>query len=122
MITANNLTQLIGLLMQIGGVVFVILKGWQWWLQNDLEKQKIKSKEITDVSAHSVELAKHNALTATQVADILKNYQDVIDELEEIKKTDTKKTQELHTLIDKLEDMVKEMVSKFTDFLINKSK
>lgn len=107
----NNYIQLFGLILQVGAGVFAVIKGWQAWLDNEVKKFELK-----------VELAKHNSLTAVQVADILTHYQSVKKEVEDLKtNTKTKDAEFLHA-IDKLEELLDELSQNFTQFLINKAK
>lgn len=127
--TASNWTQLLGIILQVGAGVFILIKGWQSWLDYELKKAELKYKQEVEISANQVELARHNSLSATQVADILKSYKEAIGDLEEMKvgladqkKSSEEKISNLITLINKIEHMVEKQTENFTEFLMGKAR
>lgn len=125
----NTWTQLLGLAIQIGAGVFAIMKGWQWWLENERKKCELKVSETVKISDNQVELARHNTLSAAQVADIFKGYKEVIGDLEEMKveldaskSSSEEKIKQVISLINKIEHIVEQQTQNFTEFLMNKAK
>lgn len=124
----NTWTQLLGLAIQVGAGVFAVIKGWQWWLENEYKKAEKKYDEAVVLSNNQLELAKHNSLTAAQVADILKSYKEVIGDLEEMKveaansrHTNDEKIKQIISLINKIEHIVEQQTQNFTEFLMGKA-
>lgn len=112
---ANNLTQLVGLLMQVVAFCYVFLTGLKWTLERWHETQTTKYQS-------QLEQAKANTLSATQVADLIKQIYNFKNELEEIKHDGKLKTDALVKSIDRMEELLDVLTQKFTDFLISKAK
>lgn len=122
-----NWEVIIQTIIYVAGGVFIAIKFFQWYFENDRNKTDIKARADIETKKADVELAKANALTATQVAEVLKNQHEFINELEDMKKGlesvkstgEEKNTQLLH-LINKIEDMVKQQTQNFTEFIMNR--
>lgn len=124
----NNLTQLIGFFIMIGSATFMGIKFIEWYFElvrkkhedNNQARIKLalaeKERDIKLAEAN-VELAKHNTLSANNVAEILKSYNEVIDELEEMKKKEEYKNERMLEAINRLEKMIHEQMTAFSNFV-----
>lgn len=117
---ANSWMQIIGILGQVLPVVIGVYLGWIKYLDSQLEKCEAKSKENIEIAKANVEMARNNSLTSTQVAEILKNYKEVIEELEDIKNSGDEKNARMLELINKIERIVNKQTETFTEFLMNR--
>lgn len=127
--TAKDWLDLVQIVLALGAAVFVLGKGWQSWLDHEYKKRELQYREVVDVSNNELELAKENTLRASQVADILQSYKEVIGDLEEMKaglrdtrKNSDEKVANLVSLINKIEHMVETQTQNFTEFLMGKLK
>jgi len=110
------------------------LKYGQWWLANNLEKAKVKKDEVIELAdrefkkiqyeyTSQIELAKYNALTTKQVAEILSDYKeisegltDVREDLQNIKTASDSKVEMMVQKIDELRTMVRDHNSTLLSF------
>jgi hypothetical protein len=133
-----NWTTIIQSLIYCAAVSFGAIKGLQWYFENDRNKTDIKAKadielvatkakEVIEVKKAEVELARANALAATQVAEVLKNQHEFIYELEDMRKgldtvklSSEEKNAQLLGLINKIEEMVKQQTQNFTEFIMSR--
>jgi hypothetical protein len=130
---ADNLIQLIGILLQVLPVCFTAFIGWKAYLDKELkrgeiearsevEKEALRAKEAIEIKKAEVELAKANALSAIQVADILTHYQNVKREIEDMRSSTKIKDEAFDHALTKMEELLEELSQNFTQFLINKAK
>lgn len=127
--TANTWTQLLGIILQVGAGVFILVKGWQSWLDYEYKKTEKNVEKIVKISDNEIELAKFNSLTSSQVADIFNSYKEVIGDLEEIKVemsnsklSSEERDKQMIKLINKIEHIVEQQTQNFTEFLMGKAK
>lgn len=133
----TNVIQLIGwsimIFSTIGGGTFVSTQFIRWyidlrWKIKDAENQakatlaKVEAEKEIKLAEAKVELAKHNTLSATQVADVIKYYHDVIGELEKMKERQEYKNKEMIDAINRLERLAEKNIETFTEFLSNNFK
>lgn len=94
----------------------------QYFFEAEVRKREMKLKEVVDLAHAGVELARNNTLSASQVAGILKNYTELIQEIERMKQSDKIKTEDIMKTIDRIEKLVQGQIDTFSDFLIENFK
>jgi len=126
---ADNLVQLIGLAMTVTGGTLAVIKSVQALVDGQVKKIELKTKENIEAGKAQVDLARANALAATQVAELLKNSNHFVQELEkmkvsvhELKTNGEEKNKQIFELIDKIEDMLRQQTQNFTEFIMNRAK
>lgn len=126
---ADNIVQLTGLAMTIIGGALAVIKSVQAFVDGNVKKAELKVKENIELGKVQVDLARTNALAATQVAELLKNNNHFVEELEkmklsvqELKTNGEEKNKQIFELIDKIEDMLRQQTQNFTEFIMNRAK
>lgn len=111
-------TQLAGFIITVAGIIFGFLKWAKWYVDGEVEKSK--SKDAVAIAKYNAETAKQNAeiLTASQVADLMKATQEVKDDILQVKNENKDKNEQLSKAMDKLESNLSQFESVFQQFLV----
>ena len=128
----TTLIELLGWIVAAVTLGFAFIKGCSYFSREiseaqrlKLEIQKQKSKEVVDLAnAHvqeimaQVELAKHNTLTAMQVAELITQIHNIKNDLETLKKENALKDAEFVKSIDNLERLLEKLENNFKNLLM----
>lgn len=116
-------------LLATGGSIFALIKGWQIYQESGVKKAEIKSKDALQISKDQVEIAKHTSLTTSQAVDILREYNEMKDSLEDMKKqlensheSSEQKIGFIKEGIERVQRLLEHNSNIFTEFLANQVK
>jgi hypothetical protein len=114
----TTLNQWIGFIVAAAGAVVMILKGWRWYLDTQLDI--VKSKNDVDVAKYNAEVAKHNAeiLTASQVVQLMNATRNLEADMLEMREENKDRDENLTKAMDKLETNFQTFQDMFQKFLV----
>ncbi len=127
--TTSDWVQLFSFFIVTIGGVFLLLKSWQAWIDGEVKKVDIKSKEAIQLSKDHVEIAKNTTLSTSQAIDIIREYNEMKDVVEDLKKelenskeSSEEKISYIKEAIERVQRLIEHQTNSFTDFLSSQVK